>query len=88
MDIDLESVSAQVGTATIDSTSGEIKKSSGELSGQNANIVCQYIVRILKESISCIGEQPIKRISVSFGSHSYVATLSQGLIFIVKVENP
>lgn len=39
-----------------------------------------------QDSVSCIGDQHLKRISIVFGNYSYITTVSQGFVYIVKVE--
>ena len=54
MDVDLEAVNEQVGTAIIDSMTSEIKKSSGDLADENGPVICGHILRIIKV-IHCQG---------------------------------
>ena len=42
----------------------------------------------IQDSIKCIGDQSLKRISISFGHYSYVTTLGDGFVYIVKVDLP
>ena len=48
MDVDLEAVNEQVGTAIIDSVTSEIKRSTGDLADENGPVICGHILRIIK----------------------------------------
>ena len=121
MDIDLENVNEQVGTAIIDSATSEIKKTSGDLAKEDGPVICGHILRIIKvslgfecihsmplsryhnlstsivssslslplqDSVVCIENQPLKRISIAFGNFSYITTIGDGFVYIVKVNSP
>jgi hypothetical protein len=48
MDVDLEQIPAQLGTAVLDAMQGEIIKATGDLKGDMGEIACKNIYRILQ----------------------------------------
>ena len=63
MDIDLENVNEQVGTAIVDSATSEIKKTSGDLAKEDGPVICGHILRIIKVSLGfeCIHSMLLSR---------------------------
>lgn len=48
MNVDLEHVPGQIGTAVVDLISGSIVQSSGDLSGDNGNLQCEKLYQMMK----------------------------------------
>jgi hypothetical protein len=87
MDVDLESVPNQVGTAILGSTDGKILKASGALDNEyDGAAACSAIYKMLLDSTKCLAGDPMKRMSISYTDYNYVITLGQKHIYIVKTE--
>ena len=86
MDVELEQVSGQLGTALLDND-GKIIKSTGELATEDAKAHCLAVYRMLQDTAKVLEGEPMKRISISFSDFSFVATLSERNIYIVKVQS-
>ena len=83
--IDLESVPNQVGSAVLDAKDGNIVKTTGVLSNNDDSAaICANIYQMLLDSSVCLGEEPLRRLIVSYSDHNYVVTLGQKQIFIVQ----
>ena len=48
MDVDLEHVPSQMGTAVVDLATGNVIKSSGDLSGEDGQAQCQKLLQLMK----------------------------------------
>jgi len=81
MDVDLERIPSQIGTAILDSD-GKVLKVTGDIS-QNQD-VCSTIYKILLDTSKCLDKEPMKRISISFTDHNYVVTVGKNHVYIVK----
>ena len=86
MNVELESVPSQIGTAILDVSDGKILRSSGDLASEEATTVCASIFRLLLDTSKCLGSEPMRRLSVTFSDHSYIVTLGDKNIYIVKLE--
>mmetsp|Transcript_23156 Transcript_23156/g.39191 ORF Transcript_23156/g.39191 Transcript_23156/m.39191 type:complete len:91 (+) Transcript_23156:65-337(+) len=87
MDVDLEQVPSQTGTATVDINNGKILKLTGSLTGERGEIQCMKLYHILLDSAKCIGDEHLKRISVSFDSHKFILTTAKSHVYIVKIPS-
>ena len=41
----------------------------------------------LQDSAKCIGEESLRRISVSFDSHKFILTTAKAHVYIVKIQS-
>ncbi len=83
MSVNLESVTNQIGTATLDNE-GNILSITGEM--QQRPEACKYIYNILLDTGKCLQLEPLKRLTISYSDHSYLATIGKDNIYIVKVS--
>ena len=84
-EVDLTQVQGQIGSATLDATDdGKIIKATGELLGVDGKIVCTTIFRMLQDTSKCLGNEPMRRLSISFTDHVYVVTLTEKFVYLVK----
>lgn len=87
MDVELELVPNQVGSAILNRDGGgTVVKSSGLLSDENGAGVCAHIYQMLLDTSICLGDEPLKRMSILFADHNYVVTLGSKHIYIVRTE--
>jgi len=87
MDVDLEAVPNQIGTAILQSSDGKILKSTGSLDNEDEGVSsCATIFKMLQDSAKCLAEEPMRRLSISFTDYNYVVTLGKHHIYIVKTE--
>ena len=89
MEVELELVPNQCGTAILDAADGKMCKSTGDLSTSptdEGQMICSSIYRILLDTSKCLGNEPMRRLSVSFSDHNYVVTLGEKHIYIVKTR--
>mmetsp|Transcript_88517 Transcript_88517/g.176982 ORF Transcript_88517/g.176982 Transcript_88517/m.176982 type:complete len:88 (-) Transcript_88517:334-597(-) len=80
--VDLEGLGA-LGTATL-ASDGSVIRSSGELEGDIKTLKTLY--QMMLDTGSILGEEPLKRITVSFSDHQLVMAVSQGNVHIVKTR--
>jgi hypothetical protein len=73
MDVDLESIPNQVGSAI-------------QLADETGAGVCALIYQMLLDTSTCLGEEPLRRMSILFADHNYVVTLGSKHIYIVRVD--
>ncbi len=87
MDIDLESIPNQVGTAILSAVDGKILKSTGSLDNEEeGHAICATVFKMLLDSGICLGDEPLRRLSISFTDYNYVVTLGKSHVYIVKTE--
>ena len=84
MEVDLTQVRDQTGTATLDASDGKVAVATGDLSGEEGQTRCATIFRMLQDTSKCLGDEPMRRLSISFTDHNYVITLGERHIYIVK----
>lgn len=82
--IDLEQVPSQIGTATLDIDGGKIVKTTGDLATEDGKVACASIYRIMQDTAKCIGDEPLKRITITFTDHKYAVAFNDKCIYIVK----
>mmetsp|Transcript_10461 Transcript_10461/g.10529 ORF Transcript_10461/g.10529 Transcript_10461/m.10529 type:complete len:90 (-) Transcript_10461:30-299(-) len=87
MDLDLGSVPSQSGTAILNANSGGILKVTGQLDNETGRSACENLYKIYMDSIKCVGDAPIRRISVSYSSFSFVITTTDQYMYIVRVQS-
>lgn len=83
-ELDLTQVQGQIGTATIDSVDGKIIKATGELENDEGANACATIFRMLQDTAKCLGNEPMRRLSISFTDHVYIVAVSDKQIYLVK----
>ena len=87
MDVDLEAVPNQIGTAILGSTDGKVLKATGGLDNEyDGAATCTAIYKMLLDSTKCLKEEPMRRLSISYTDYNYVVTLGHKHIYIVKTE--
>jgi hypothetical protein len=87
MDVDLESIPNQVGSAILNRDGGgTVVKSTGQLADETGAGVCALIYQMLLDTSTCLGEEPLRRMSILFADHNYVVTLGSKHIYIVRVD--
>ena len=86
MDIDLDSVPNQIGTAVLSTVDGKILQSTGAFCDDDGSVVCRNIYRMLLDSAKCLEDEPLRRLSISFTDYNYVVTLGKKNLYIVKTE--
>lgn len=80
-------VPSQQGTAIIDLIDGKVIKATGDILGTDeGKCVCSTIYKMLLDTAKCLGNEPLRRISVTFSDHSFVATLNEKYIYLVKTN--
>ncbi len=84
-DVELDAVPNQVGTAILTRDGGgTVVKSSGALSEEGGAGVCAHIYQMLLDTSVCLGDEPLRRMSILFADHNYVVTLGEKHIYIAK----
>ena len=87
MEVDLEAVPSQIGTAILQASDGKVLKSTGALDNEDDGpATCVTIYKMLQDSAKCLAEEPMRRLSISFTDYNYVVTLGKHHIYIVKTE--
>lgn len=87
MDVELESVPNQIGTAILSTADGKILKATGALANdEDAVVTCSTIYKMLLDSAKCLGDEPMRRLSISYTDYNYVVTLGKKHVYIVKTE--
>ena len=87
MDVDLEAVPNQIGTAVLGSTDGKVLKATGALDNEDDGAAaCVAVYKMLLDSTKCLGDEPMRRMSISYTDYNYVVTLGKKHIYIVKTE--
>ena len=87
MDVDLESVPNQIGTAILGSTDGKILKATGALDNEyDGAAAFAVIYKMLLDSTKCLTGEPMRKLSISYTDYNYVVTLGQNHIYVVKTE--
>lgn len=77
----------QQGTAIIDLVDGRVIKATGDILGTDeGKSICLTIHKMLLDTAKCLGNEPLRRISISFSDHSYIATLNEKFIYLVKTN--
>jgi len=87
LDVNLELVVSQQGTAILNLINGEVVKSSGALAGPNYVALLATLDRIIKDCLKCLKMEPLKRISIIFNDSSFVITTVENYAYIAKVAN-
>jgi hypothetical protein len=70
---DIEGISDQLGFAVVNATTGAAVKSGGDLEGDETTISRLY--QIFVDSVRSIGDESFHRVSITFGTYSYVMTI-------------
>ena len=87
MEVDLEAVPNQIGTAILQASDGKVLKSTGSLDNEeDGPAVCATIYKMLQDSAKCLAEEPMRRLSISFTDYNYIVTLGKHHVYIVKTE--
>jgi hypothetical protein len=87
MDVDLESVPKQIGTAILAAADGKVLKATGALDNdEDGAATCSTIYKMLQDSAKCLGDEPLRRLSVSYTEFNYVVTVGPKHVYIVKTE--
>jgi len=88
MNVELELVPNQIGTAILDMTDGKVLRSTGDLSsGEEGRANCASVYRMLLDTSKCLGSEPMRRLSITFTDHSYIVTLGEKHIYIIKLSS-
>lgn len=72
----IEDISNSLGYAVVHGMSGNIVKSGGDL--ENDDVTIGKLYSIFVDSIRTIGDDSMHRVSVTFGTFSYVLTMGEG----------
>ncbi len=88
MDVDLEQVPNQCGTAILEAADGRVCKATGDFLAlaSEGQIICSSIYRMLMDTSKCLGNEPMRRLSISFSDHNYIVTQGEKHIYIVKTR--
>lgn len=82
--IDINGVS-NLGTAILRATDGVVIQSTGELQGAKGDMESSVLYKMLLDTGAILQEkEPLRRISVSYSSHQYIAALCTGAVYIIK----
>ncbi|KAG5179999.1 hypothetical protein JKP88DRAFT_70829 [Tribonema minus] len=83
--VDLTQVPNQLGTAVLKASTGAVVRATGDLASQESSVIAT-LYRIVQDTGGLLCGDPLKLITVSFNSYSYVVALGGGMVYIVKKQ--
>lgn len=81
--IDISDVSNS-GTAILRAADGFVIQSTGDLQGTKGEMESSVLYKMLLDTGALLQEEPLRRLSVSYSSHQYIAAIYTGAIYIIK----
>uniref|UniRef100_A0A7S2S4A7 Late endosomal/lysosomal adaptor and MAPK and MTOR activator 5 n=1 Tax=Rhizochromulina marina TaxID=1034831 RepID=A0A7S2S4A7_9STRA len=75
------------GTAALRASDGAVLKTSGDLASKEGQGLLPSFYAMLQASGSILKDEPMRKLTVNFETHSYAVAVSGGVIYIAKSPN-